>query len=301
MLVAGILCFALTALGLVWLVWRGPRQRPYPHYGYLGLAVIVVAEALMFQGRQPVATFFTPIVWTGYIAAVDAAVFALSGRSLLMSKPGEFLSAALLSIPLWLVFEAYNLRLQNWQYVGLPAHWLPRYLGYGWSFATIWPAILETSQLLRAAGFWRGPARPLEFSSRSRTLWALAGAAMLLVPVLLPVGLAAYTFGLVWLGFFFFLEPLNLRIGAASLLLDLDDGDRSRFYSLLAAGAVCGILWEFWNYWATARWVYIFPILQDLKVFEMPLPGFLGFPPFALEIFAMYSFVVRWVGHVPEI
>jgi hypothetical protein len=28
-----------------------------------------------------------------------------------------------------------------------------------------------------------------------------------------------------------------------------------------------------------------------LKIFEMPLPGYLGFPPFALECFTMYVFV----------
>jgi len=71
--------------------------------------------------------------------------------------------------------------------------------------------------------------------------------------------------------------------------------------SLLAAGGLCGILWEFWNYQASARWIYVFPILQDMKVFEMPLPGFLGFPPFALETFAMYCFTVRFLDYVPDI
>jgi hypothetical protein len=54
---------------------------------------------------------------------------------------------------------------------------------------------------------------------------------------------------------------------------------------------VCGILWEFWNYWAGARWIYVFPLAQHWKLFEMPAPGFLGFPPFAVECFAMYEFL----------
>jgi len=30
--------------------------------------------------------------------------------------------------------------------------------------------------------------------------------------------------------------------------------------------------------------------MQDLKIFEMPVAGFLGFGPFAWEYFVMYSF-----------
>jgi hypothetical protein len=31
--------------------------------------------------------------------------------------------------------------------------------------------------------------------------------------------------------------------------------------------------------------------MQSLKIFEMPVPGYFGFPPFALECFTMYVFV----------
>jgi len=33
------------------------------------------------------------------------------------------------------------------------------------------------------------------------------------------------------------------------------------------------------------------PIMEDLKIFEMPVPGYLGFPAFAFECFTMYVFV----------
>jgi hypothetical protein len=51
------------------------------------------------------------------------------------------------------------------------------------------------------------------------------------------------------------------------------------------------VLWEFWNYWAGAKWHYTVPIMENLKIFEMPVPGYLGFPAFALECFTMYVFV----------
>jgi hypothetical protein len=60
--------------------------------------------------------------------------------------------------------------------------------------------------------------------------------------------------------------------------------------SLSTAGFICGFLWEFWNYWAPSKWIYTAPFMQELKIFEMPVAGFLGFGPFAWEYFVMYSF-----------
>jgi len=71
------------------------------------------------------------------------------------------------------------------------------------------------------------------------------------------------------------------QMGSKSLRRDIRSGDLSRLAALLVAGWVCGILWEFWNYWAEARWVFTFPIWREWKLFAMPLPGYLGFPPFA--------------------
>jgi hypothetical protein len=67
------------------------------------------------------------------------------------------------------------------------------------------------------------------------------------------------------------------------------------------AGWVCGWLWEFWNNWAAAKWHYIFPIGQNWKIFEMPVPGYLGFLPFALECFVMYvtaAWLAGWLKRV---
>jgi len=36
------------------------------------------------------------------------------------------------------------------------------------------------------------------------------------------------------------------------------------------------------------RWIYTVPFLEHLKIFEMPLVGFLGFPFFALEVWSLY-------------
>ena len=65
-------------------------------------------------------------------------------------------------------------------------------------------------------------------------------------------------------------------------------------FSLLASGLLCGFLWEFWNYWALSKWTYTVPYFGNIKIFEMPVLGFLGFPPFAVECWAIYI-LVRWL------
>ncbi|MHC4652839.1 MAG: hypothetical protein ACYTES_18520, partial [Planctomycetota bacterium] len=60
-------------------------------------------------------------------------------------------------------------------------------------------------------------------------------------------------------------------------------------------GLTCGVLWEFWNYWAAAKWTYDLPFLGPLeqhRLFEMPLPGFGGFLPFALECWVVFQTIL---------
>ena len=95
------------------------QQRPFALHGWIGLLGLLTAEALLFSHVQIVAIYFTPIAWTCYILLIDAAVLAITGHSRLHDHPARLSGVALLSIPLWLIFEGYNLRLQNWTYAGV--------------------------------------------------------------------------------------------------------------------------------------------------------------------------------------
>ena len=265
--------------------------------GWAGLAMLVLLEILLGFRVYWVAVYFTPLCWTAYILLADAAVCSLKGSSRLFDSPREFFLLALSSIPLWLIFEVYNLRMQNWTYVGLPANPALRYFGYAWSFATIWPAIFETADLLQAMGLFSWPIRPhAPFSRAYRTSLMVMGFLFLTVPVLMQAEVGQFLFAFVWVGFVLLLDPLNYACGGHSLLRDWENGRSSLFWNLMAGGLVCGVFWEFWNYWAAARWLYIFPILQGWKIFEMPLPGFLGFAPFAVECFVMFESVKLLAG-----
>ncbi|MBZ5694196.1 MAG: hypothetical protein LAN36_02415 [Acidobacteriia bacterium] len=296
----GIGITAATVGVLVAGFFRARRRRPFPAHGWLGIAALGAAEWMLFHGVEPVSTYFTPIAWSSYILIADAAVLALMARSRLNDAPVTLLRMAVLSIPLWLVFEAYNLRLRSWTYVGVPREWAAAFAGYGWSFAAITPAIFETSDLVQAL-LPPLPVQPWRISRAAENVMIACGAACLLVPLLIPQRIAAYLFALVWIGFVLLLDPINRRLGLPSFLGDLSDGFVRRLYGFFLSGWICGWLWEFWNNWAVAKWHYTFPMFQQWKVFEMPAPGYLGFLPFALECFAMYvtaSWLAGWLKRV---
>ncbi len=294
---------AMTAATLAILVagfFGRSRRHTFPAHGWLGIVALVGAECMVFAGIDPVATYFTPIAWSAYILIADAAVFALTNRSRLHDAPVTLARMALLSVPLWLIFEAYNLRLRNWTYVGVPRGWPAALGGYVWAFATITPAIFETSDLVQAL-LPALPVDPWKIPRAAENAMMACGAAFLVVPLVVPQHLAADLFALVWLGFILLLDPLNHRLRLPSFLGDLSDGFARRLYGFLASGWICGWLWEFWNNWAHAKWHYTFPMFQQTKIFEMPAAGYLGFVPFALECFAMYvtsAWLAGWIKRV---
>jgi hypothetical protein len=269
---------------------------------FLGLVIMIVSQAATLARIEPFWSWNTPICWTGFILFADGIVFRARGDSWLRSAPREFVLLALASIPLWLVFEFFNRFIHNWYYVGLPENPIVRYFGYAWAFATIWPALFEGAELAaviraRRAGSERTrPTRPA-----LPALSILVGALMLAWPLLWP---SQYLAAPVFLGFIFLLDPINARLGAESLVADLRAGRLDRIVNLSLSGLLCGFLWELWNYWARSKWHYSVPIMESWKVFEMPLPGYLGFPAFALECFTMYAFVravvLRLVAHEPR-
>ena len=124
-----------------------------------------------------------------------------------------------------------------------------------------------------------------------------AGAVSVVLPL---VVVSTWLVPLVWVGWVLVLEPLNYRRGLPSWLGDLAKGDASRLLGLVASGAVCGVLWELWNYWAGTRWSYSVPYLGGVKIFEMPVLGYLGFLPFALEAYAMYHWLRGLLDRSPQ-
>ncbi len=279
-------------------------QHEFKAHGYVGLGIIVLAELLLIAGEPFVSHWLTPIAWTGYLLLTDALIYRCKGRSLLVSNRLELLVIAVVSIACWWLFEFYNsprfwrddLELW-WHYHDIVHNPYLRRVGYDWAFATIFPALFQTAELLNVL-LWRAakPARPRKLPRVALYLLIFIGAVGALLPF---VVVSAWLVPLVWTAPILVFDPLNALRGWPSVTADLARGYWRRLAALALAGIGCGLLWEFWNYWALSRWTYTVPYLGHIKLFEMPVLGYLGYPPFALECWALYIFARSLLGSRP--
>ncbi|MFQ5841371.1 MAG: DUF4332 domain-containing protein [Thermodesulfobacteriota bacterium] len=257
-------------------------------HGIVGLGVLILAEIMMFRRVEPFVSWFYCFAWWAYILICDSLVYKMKGNSLLMSRTREFFLLIPWSVAVWLFFELVNIFLKNWYYINVPRNTLQRWIGYMVAYATVLPGLFETTELLGSIGLYRGYSVGAIPENRKWYIpfWIVGG-----VFLILSITLPQYGFPLIWGSLIFLLEPINHRFGGKSLMRDWEQGDPRKFLLLLTAGLACGLLWEFWNFWARSKWVYTVPFFDQIKGFEMPPLGFLGFPPFAVECYVTYNFI----------
>ncbi|MFW6324144.1 MAG: hypothetical protein ACOC0U_03695 [Desulfovibrionales bacterium] len=246
----------------------------------ISLAVFAAASLLGPGMRiEPFFSWYYLFAWWPYILAVES-LLSRRGRSLLFDRTSRFFLLLPLSLCIWLLFEAFNFRLNNWHYLNLPSSTVLRWLGYAFSYATVLPALFATKRLLEELGFERfSPDKPLLKITKYSNWFIGTGILFLCLPLLWP----KFFFPLVWGGFVFLLDPILYKKKSSSFLGEIRAGNWNQFFLWLSSGLICGLLWELWNFWAGSKWFYTVPFVGELKIFEMPLLGFFGFPPFALE------------------
>lgn len=242
---------------------------------------------------DPVYTYFYLFAWTAYLWVISRILHARAGRWPIRNGI-DLLGWALFSTSLWCLFELFNCRLQNWSYLGLPTKLSLRWSGYALSFATVAPGILWTASAFAppssaAAGNPPPPLPPAGRRARGNGARVLLGLALLLLSLLWP----RWFFPLIWGAVFFLADPWVERLGGHSLWSDWRVRHWQPTRALGMSGLLCGVFWEFGNYWAGGKWAYHLPYWNSLKVFEMPLLGFLGFPAFALEVHALRELTLR--------
>jgi hypothetical protein len=263
-------------------------KKTFPIHGIFGILLLLVSEIFLFEKVDPFYSWFYCFAWWSYIFTIDAIIYRLKGNSLFLSRTKEFFLMIPWSIFIWLIFEAANLSLENWYYINLPHPSLERWLGYAVAYGTVLPGMFETAELLETVGlFKKSRIKNTVITNQRHSMIILLGILCLLSSILIP----EYFFPLIWVGLIFLLEPFIYRFGGKSLLKDLEEGNPKKIYLLLVAGLICGLLWEFWNFWSLSKWVYTVPFFEERKGFEMPFLGFLGFPPFAVQAYVMYNFI----------
>jgi len=260
-------------------------------YGILGIILILLVQLNFFFNIEPFARWYFPLIWFGYIFLIDAITYKLKNHSLLMNKPKQLLLMLILSSLVWWMFEYVNYVLRNWQYVNIDVFTSKtEVLLFSWlSFATVIPAVFETVDLLRTIHLFDNVTLKRKHNITKRFLYSMIGIGIVasMFIMLFPKQL----FPFIWVSFYFILDPLNYLHKQPSIIQHLKDRKLAIPLTLFIAGIGCGVLWEFWNFWALPKWVYVLPAWTGPKLFEMPLWGYLGYGPFAWELYAMYYFV----------
>ncbi len=295
----------------------------------LGLLVILTAEALLLadvrlSGRGPVhteaearavmavwpttdlgwvargvAVNMTPLAWGGYLLAMEGLLRWQPAGSPVRRRPHHFALLCLASIPIWCVFDLINFHgvagtgMGAWTYVGLPPHLSDKFVPYVLAFGSIVPGMLMSGQAMLNAGWFDWARRRWRLPRWAEAAGLVAGVAMFVWPLVHPDPVTNLT---LWTSLVFLLDPINDRLGRPSMFRDWRAGWYGRSLAAMAGGLACGLLWEFWNYWALTKWAYHLPFLgrwgNRFHYFEMPLPGLLGFLPFGLECWVMWQTIL---------
>jgi len=269
--------------------------RRWPVHGWVGLVLLAVFWPLnwLAPGQRTVWAFFP--LWLGYILTVDALVLLRKGTSLFLRSKGKFAGLFLVSVVCWWLFEVLNDRTHNWQYIGVGGIGPLAYLILSSiNFSIVIPAVFEASELASTFAFIRS-ARPgliIHGNRRTTVAFFLVGWVMLALLLAWP----KYFYPFLWLSVFFIQEPVNVWLGNRNVADWTGKGEWRPVYSLWIGVLMTGFFWEMWNFYASPKWVYFVPGVNFLHIFEMPLLGYGGYIPFALELFAFYHLVVGLLG-----
>lgn len=283
------------------------RRRSFPWWGYAGAALCGGAWVLAwtrfpwFSQYQP---YVFPFLWIGYIIVVNALHYRRTGSCRLSAEPGFFLALFPASAVFWWFFEYLNRFVLNWYYIQIDMFGPWQYIIYASAcFSTVLPAVLSTADLFASFSFinkaFRSffPIRPAHPPAIAAMLLLLAAAAMFCLGLFPNI-----LFPIIWVAPLLSLVSLQVLAGREHIFSRVSKGDWSRLVALVTAGLVCGFFWEMWNYYSLARWEYSIPWVHRFQVFEMPILGYAGYLPFALECAAAGDLLKSMVrpGRTPE-
>ena len=263
----------------------------WPAHGWLGLGLVIIFWILNWSlsGLRTHWGFFP--LWLGYCLTVDALVFMRKGHSMLTRNSGAYVKLFLVSAPVWWLFELLNWRTQNWFYDGREYFTgLQYFVLASLSFSTVMPAVFGTAELVSTFDWLKRIRRGPRLAPTQATLvgFFVAGWLMLLLLLLWPL----YFFPFLWLSLYFILGPVNVWLKHRSLTEYTAEGDWRPVLALGLGCLICSFFWEMWNFYSYPKWIYQIPFVDFLHIFEMPLLGYGGYLPFALELFALYHLVM---------
>ncbi len=280
---------------------REKKREKFPWWGWAALTCGVLFWLFAwtrFSFFSPLQKHtFTPL-WLSYIFFVNALTFMRRGSCMWIEKRGYFLSLFPISALFWWFFEFLNRFVHNWYYTGTEDYGPLGYILFASiSFSTVLPAVLSTRELLLTSplfkeGFKGWKAIGVRWPRVTAGFCILLFGAGLFFLGVLP----GLLYPLLWLSPLAVIISMQAMTRSKHPLSGISRGDWSVPVSYAAAALVCGFFWEMWNSYSLAKWSYSFPFFYGLKIFEMPLLGFMGYLPFGLECAAF----TELFHHTPE-
>jgi len=267
----------------------------FPLHGWVGLTLAVLFWFLNWSLSGPRTNWGFFPMWLGYCLTVDGLVFWRTGTSLLTRSWRKYVGLFLISAPVWWLFEALNLRTQNWIYLGINIFTPMQYAVWTTiSFTTVIPAVFGSAEFIASFDFIKRlkPGLVIGVDKWTTGGFFIAGWVMLALVMVWP----DVFFPCIWLFPYFIIEPVNVWLGNRSLADWTKRGDWRPVFSLWLGVLMTAFFWEMWNYFSYPKWVYHVPWGAWFHIFEMPLLGYGGYLPFALELYAIYHLVVGVLG-----
>ncbi len=274
-----------------------PPVRAFPVWGYLGVALLIVAWVFAWTRFPWFSDFqhttFGPL-WLGYIIVINALTCQRAGRCLLRHEPGRLAVLFVLSIGFWWYFEYLNGYVHNWYYVGLPGL---TDVDYSWqaslAFSVVLPGVMSTREWLASfprLDYGLAHFRPLR-TRRSRAwawFWLVVAATALALLGVWP----QYLYMMLWIAPLLLIAAVQALSGRQTLFHPLRRGDWRPLMLPALAALVCGFFWEMWNYRSLAHWEYAVPFVGRISLFEMPLLGYAGYLPFGMTCAVFVDFIL---------
>ncbi len=288
-----------------------PNKSKLPVWFWWGLLVHLLALVLLWFPFTNIGyfTYFLLIpLWWGFVFVLDGLVYRQNNSiSPLVQNPRMILAMAFASTTGWGVFDYVNFFIdENWYYPNGNIINPTVFYTYGlFGASAFFPQIFEWMVLLKTSKYFNkryagGPV--VRFPSYFFKGMFVSGYLFLFIVVFFREKL----FFAIWLA------PLFVVVGLLPLFEIWNPanpirerGDWSILILAGIAGLIQGTLWEFWNYFSVehcpwyapgmcegsatmnpAFWVYSIPYVDRFHLFEMPLPGYFGYIPFA--IFYLY-------------
>ena len=268
----------------------------FPPHGWLGLILAGIFWILNWSLSGPRTHWGFFPMWLGYCLTIDALVYWRTGTSLLRRDWQKYIGLFIFSAPVWWIFELLNLRTQNWTYIGAEIFSPQEYAFWTTlSFMTVVPAVFGSAEFFASFDFIKCLKRgPIIGTDKLTTiLFFSAGWLMLGLMLIWP----KIFFLFIWLSLYFIIEPINVWLGNRSLAQWTQKGDWRPVISLWLGVLLTAFFWEMWNYYSYPKWIYHVSWGSWLPLFEMPLLGYGGYLPFALELYALYHLITGLLGH----